>query len=95
MPARETLYPDYICQREKIDHAAPLCQQIPGHPIDSAVTSLLLESMTPINLETALSVQQEIVARHEEANNLRTQQVARGQMKLIWPGEMLPKSRPQ
>lgn len=76
---QETLYPDYICQREKIDHAAPLCQQIPGHPIDSAVTSLLLESMTPINLETALSVQQEIVTRHEEANKLRSQQVARAQ----------------
>jgi len=73
------LYPDYICQREKIDHAAPVCQQIPGHPIDSALVKLLLENMTPINLETALSVQKEIVTRHEEANKLRTQQVARAQ----------------
>jgi DNA invertase Pin-like site-specific DNA recombinase len=72
-------YPDYICQREKIHHDAPICQQIPGHSIDSEVTRLLLENMTPINLETALSVQQEIVARHEETNKLRSQQVMRAQ----------------
>jgi DNA invertase Pin-like site-specific DNA recombinase len=76
---QQKLYPDYICQREKIHHAAPICQQIPGHPIDVAVTNLLFENMTPINLETALSVQQEIVVRHEEANKLRSQQVARAQ----------------
>jgi len=76
---QEVLYPDYICQREKIDHAAPLCQQIPGQQIDMAVSRLLLENMTPINLETALSVQQEIITRHEDANKLRSQQVVRAQ----------------
>jgi DNA invertase Pin-like site-specific DNA recombinase len=49
---QEMLCPDYICQREKIDHAAPECQHISGQSIDAAVAKLLLETMTPINLET-------------------------------------------
>ena len=76
---QEMLYPDYICQREKIDYAAPECQHISGQRIDEAVAKLLLDTMTPIHLELALSVQQEIVTRQEEANQLRSQQVARAQ----------------
>ncbi len=40
---------------------------------------LLLETMTPISLEVAMAVQQEITARQEEAHVLRAQQVARAQ----------------
>jgi len=76
---QEMLCPDYICQREKIDRTAPECQHISGQSIDAAVAKLLLETMTPINLEIALSVQQEIVARQDEANKLRSLQVARAQ----------------
>lgn len=71
------LDPDYVCQREKIERAAPICQNLPGKAIDAAITRLLLETLTPISLEVALSVQQEITTRQEEANALRVQQVTR------------------
>jgi DNA invertase Pin-like site-specific DNA recombinase len=73
------LIPEYICQKEKIEHGAPQCQAIPGQAIDQAISRLLLETMTPISLEVAMAVQQEIVARQEEANTLRSQQVIRAQ----------------
>jgi DNA invertase Pin-like site-specific DNA recombinase len=73
------LSPCYICQGEHIEHGVPLCQQIPGQAIDAAVSRLLLETMTPISLEVAMAVQQEITARQEEAHVLRAQQVARAQ----------------
>ena len=73
------LYPEYTCLHEKIEHGAPQCQVIPGQTIDQALSRLLLETMTPISLEVALAVQQEITARQEEANTLRAQQVTRAQ----------------
>lgn len=76
---QEMLFPDYICQRDLVDHAAPICQNISGQRIDAAVAQLLLETMTPIHLELALSVQKEIVARQDDANKLRSLQVARAQ----------------
>jgi hypothetical protein len=81
------LYPDYVCQREMIDHAAARCQEVPGHAIDGAVAQLLLSRMTPLNLEVALAVQQEIVARQEEADALRAKQLARAQYEADLAGQ--------
>jgi hypothetical protein len=81
------LYPDYICQKEHVEHAAPICQSLPGQVIDAAVVQLLLETMTPISLEVAMTVQQEIVARQEEAEALRAQQVARAQYEADLAGQ--------
>lgn len=81
------LYPDYVCQREHIERAAPRCQHLPGQAIDAAVARLLLETMTPISLEVALAVQREIVARQEEADALRAQQVARAQYEADLAGQ--------
>lgn len=76
---RGELYPDYVCQREKVEQAAPICQQIPGRTVDEAVAHLLLETLTPVSLEVALAVQHEIAARQEEAEHLRAKQVERAQ----------------
>jgi DNA invertase Pin-like site-specific DNA recombinase len=73
------LYPDYICQHEKVERCAPICQQVSGRDIDTAVSGLLLESMTPISLEVALAVQKEMSMRLQEADALRAKQVARSQ----------------
>jgi DNA invertase Pin-like site-specific DNA recombinase len=81
------LYPDYVCQREHIDYANPLCQHLPGQAIDAAVAGLLLETLTPFSLEVALAVQQEIEARQEDANTLRAQQVARAQYEADLAGQ--------
>ncbi len=69
--------PVYKCQRDGARHGGPICQYITGYEIDGAVGSLLLETITPLALEAALAVQQELTARLEEADRLREQQVER------------------
>ena len=74
---RGHLFPDYVCQREGIEHAEPICQHIPGAGIDEAVGDILVEAVTPVTLEVALAVQQELQSRLDEADRLRQQQVER------------------
>ena len=69
--------PDYVCQRDGIEHGEPLCQSIKGEPIDKTISSLLLQTMTPMALDVALTVQQEIQARQDEVDRLRQKQVER------------------
>ena len=71
------LAPTYVCQREGIEHAERICQNIPGTGIDAAIGPLLVEMVTPLTLEVALTVQQELQQRLEEADRLRHQQVER------------------
>jgi hypothetical protein len=73
------LCPEYLCQREGIEHAEPVCQQVPGSGIDEAIGALLIEAVSPVALEVALSVQQELQSRLEEADSLRLKQVERAQ----------------
>ena len=73
------LYPDYTCARTHIEHSDPTCQVIPGYAIDQAIAKLMLDTMTPVNLELALAVQQEILNRQQEADRLRAKQVERAQ----------------
>jgi DNA invertase Pin-like site-specific DNA recombinase len=73
------LCPEYLCQREGIEHAQPVCQQVPGSGIDEAIGALLIEAVSPVALEVALSVQQELQSRLEEADSLRLKQVERAQ----------------
>jgi DNA invertase Pin-like site-specific DNA recombinase len=71
------LHPSYVCQREGIDRGTPICQEMPGAGLDQAVGELLLASMTPVALEVALKVQQEIVKRLDDSDRLRQQRVER------------------
>jgi DNA invertase Pin-like site-specific DNA recombinase len=71
------LIPDYVCQRQGIEHGRPVCQSINGQEIDKLIGELLLETMTPMALEVALSVQQEMQTRMEEVDALRRKQVER------------------
>ena len=63
-----TEVPDYQCMRECIDNAGPRCQTIPGAAVDAAIGQLLLDTLTPLALEVALTVQAEIEARAAEAD---------------------------
>ncbi|MGB7294351.1 MAG: recombinase family protein [Candidatus Aminicenantales bacterium] len=76
----QQLVPDYLCNRDYMEHAAPICQIIPGASIDAAVGKLLVEAMTPMAIELSLAVQQEIQAQLEEADRLRRQQVDRARL---------------
>jgi DNA invertase Pin-like site-specific DNA recombinase len=69
--------PDYQCMRECIDNAGPRCQAIPGGAADAAVGQLLLQALTPLALEVALTVQAEIEARAAEADAIRASHLER------------------
>jgi DNA invertase Pin-like site-specific DNA recombinase len=71
--------PAYLCQRNRIERWESSCQYIPGASIDEAISKLLLESVTPLTLEVALQVQQELENRFKEADKLRKQQVERAE----------------
>jgi len=69
--------PDYVCQIEGVKLGAAKCQAIPGSAIDQTVGDLLVESVTPMTLEVALQVQEELQSRAEETDALRRQCVER------------------
>lgn len=73
------LTPDYVCAITAIEQAQPACQSIPGGGVDEAVGQLLVQSVTPLALEVALKVQEELQARLDEADRLRQQHVQRAQ----------------
>jgi DNA invertase Pin-like site-specific DNA recombinase len=77
MSQDQRLIPHYMCQGEGIEKAQPICQQIPGGGIDAAVGELLLEVVTPLNLQVALAVEEELHSRLAEADALRQAQVER------------------
>ena len=74
---RERLLPEYRCQREGIELAMAKCQRIAGDALDQAVGELLMEVVSPLALEVALSVNEELQGRADEADRLRRQQVER------------------
>jgi DNA invertase Pin-like site-specific DNA recombinase len=74
---RGTLVPDYRCIRENIQRHTSQCQTIPGQRVDATISQLLLETVTPLALEVALTVQAELEARAAEADQLRRGHVER------------------
>ena len=69
--------PDYVCQRDGIEHGKPLCQTVNGEQIDRSIGDLLIQTMTPMALDLALTVQQEIQVRLDEVDRMRCKQVER------------------
>ena len=69
--------PDYVCQKDGIEHARRICQSINGEIIDKTISDLVAESVTPLALDVALGVQSEIQCRMEEVDRLRRKQVER------------------
>jgi DNA invertase Pin-like site-specific DNA recombinase len=76
---QKKLDPVYLCQRHRVERWESSCQYIPGAAIDEVIGKLLLESVTPLTLEVALQVQQELDNRFNEADKLRKQQVERAE----------------
>ena len=72
-----SLVPDYACQSEAIATGAPPCQSTCGAGIDTAVAELVLQSLTPLALDTALAVGTELTQRAAEADRIRASGVER------------------
>jgi DNA invertase Pin-like site-specific DNA recombinase len=72
------VYSSYHCQpRQGYEQIQQFCQQVPATGVDEQIGALLLEMVTPVTLEVALMVQEELQARLNEATRLRRQQVER------------------
>ena len=69
--------PDYQCMNRCIQDGAQRCQSVPGGAVDAAVATLLLDTLTPLALEVALTVQAELDTRAAEADALRRRHVER------------------
>jgi DNA invertase Pin-like site-specific DNA recombinase len=73
----ENLIPDYVCDQATSNRGQSPCQSMSGRMLDAAVEKALLEAVTPVKLELALAVQQEIGAQQAECDRLRQMQVER------------------
>ncbi len=71
------LRPIYMCQHAGIEAARPICQSVSGVSLDEAVGKLLVAMVTPMTLELALQVQQELESRSVEHDAMRRQEVER------------------
>jgi DNA invertase Pin-like site-specific DNA recombinase len=70
--------PTYWCGRRPMHRGEiGLCQTVHGGALDAAIGDIIIEAMTPLAVEVALSVQQELVSRRDEADRLRRQHVER------------------
>ena len=75
--SKRGIEPDYVCPgRSEADRAERgYCYRVAGGGIDKAISDLLVATVSPLALEVALTVQQELQARWQEADRLRHMQV--------------------
>lgn len=71
------MIPDYVCENEAVKNGTKRCQYIPGATIEKAVNDLVIDMLTPLNLQTAVEVQREIESRLQQADQIRHQHVER------------------
>ena len=76
---RDRDVPTYMCQRDGIENARPVCAAIPGEALDDAIGALLIDTLTPLTVEAALQVSAELEHRAAEADALRAAHVERAQ----------------
>jgi len=69
--------PTYVCQRAGIECGESHCQSVPGGELDEAIGNLILDAVTPLTLDVALAVGDELRIRAEEVDGLRRQHVER------------------
>lgn len=70
--------PTYWCGRRPLQRGeTSLCQTVHGGALDTAISDIIIDAMTPLAIEVALGVQQELASRQEEADRLHRQHVER------------------
>jgi DNA invertase Pin-like site-specific DNA recombinase len=72
-----TLYPVYVCSRDKADYAAGQCQQLAGPGVDAHVTGLLLQAVAPAVLEVSLAAATRAEAQREQVDRIWRQRLER------------------
>ncbi|MET8184166.1 zinc ribbon domain-containing protein, partial [Streptomyces sp. NPDC005336] len=73
------IFPDYRCMTTAIQDGARVCERLPGKALDRAITRLLLHTLSPLAIDAALKVTDQLTARAAEADRLRATHVQRAQ----------------
>jgi DNA invertase Pin-like site-specific DNA recombinase len=74
----DVLEPIYVCQKQSIENCRSRpCQSFYGARIDQHISALLLETVSPMAVEVALSVQAELQQRLSDAVGLREKHLER------------------
>ena len=76
---RDEIFPDYRCMTQAIQEGSTVCERLPGAGVDAALTRLVFDHLTPLTIDAALQVTDELTARAEEADRLRAAQITRTQ----------------
>lgn len=71
--------PNYVCSGRGRDFADAQCQSMLATDLDAAMGKLLVDAVTPMAIQLAFAVQQEIQSRLDDADRLRRRQVERAQ----------------
>src|SRR6266571_6368838 len=74
---RGRLLPAYVCQRDGISRGRRICQAVPGGGLDERIGQLLIDTLTPLTVEAALTVAAELQHRADEAGALRAAHAGR------------------
>ena len=69
--------PVYVCQRDGIENAERICTSLPGVDLDQRIGRLLLDTLSPLAVEAALTVSAELQQRSAEADRMRATHVDR------------------
>jgi len=70
--------PDYLCQHGNIERCEAFrCQEIPGSGVEKFISNLLLEMVSPMVIDVALAVQDELQARISQTDDLKRKHVER------------------
>jgi hypothetical protein len=69
----------YVCNRVKVDYAAPGCQQLAGSCVDVDVTELLLAAIAPAALEVSLAAAEQVEAGREQVERIWRQRLERAE----------------
>jgi hypothetical protein len=71
-----------MCDNDRRHYGGDVCQYVPGGNIDLAIEALLLESINPLTMEAAISIQREMAGRKEEILRLYSQQLEQARYEL-------------
>lgn len=62
---RNARYVTYTCNHRQRRYAEPVCQQIPGAEVDLSIAETVLAALTPVQIELAVAVADELTAQQE------------------------------
>jgi len=69
--------PQYVCQQKSVEHGEKVCQSINGTGVDGKINGMLLDAVTPLAMDVAVSVQEELIERRNEVEKMYLQNIER------------------